>query len=147
MKIKKQADNHAARICARRIFSKYREVFENADFITPVPSHWTRLLKRGFNPANIIAAELSKISDVKYSNFLKRNRKTDYQKNKTTIERLTNVKEAFVCATNLEGKSVIVADDVLTTGATLNECAKTLKTAGAKYVACVTIASASAKTG
>jgi len=140
MKIKKQADNYVAKICANKLYRKYNELFTNADFIVPVPSHWIRILKRGYNPANIIAYELSKISGTKYMNLLKRIRRTKYQKEKNFKERLENVKNAFKCKENLHNKSIILVDDVFTTGATLNSCSKALHSSGCKNIYCLTIA-------
>lgn len=140
MKIKKQADIYIAKNCANKLFRKYSELFSNADYIVPVPSHWTRVLKRGYNPADIIALELSKISGVKYKNFLKRTRKTKYQKEKNFKERLENVKDAFKCSEDIQNKVIILVDDVFTTGATLNSCSKALHFAGCKKIYCITIA-------
>jgi ComF family protein len=140
MKIKKQSDNETARKCCKMIFSKYKDLFKSANLIVPVPSHWTRILKRGYNPASIIAIELSKISNIQYCNVLKRIRKTDYQKNKTIQERIENVKGAFFCRKDLSDQTVILVDDVFTTGATLNECSDSLKKSGCREVICFTLA-------
>ena len=121
------------------LFSKYRDLFVKADFLTPVPSHWSRLLRRGFNPSDIIAGELSKVSGVPVRRVLKRVRKTQYQRNKGISERFENVRDAFDCKLPLQGKIVILVDDVMTTGATLNECAATLKRYGCVKVFCLTI--------
>lgn len=144
MKIKKQADNYIAKNCVRRLYRKYNKLFINADFIVPVPSHWTRILKRGYNPANIIAYELSKASGVKYKNLLKRTKKTTYQKEKNFKERAENVKNAFECKEKLRNKSIILVDDVFTTGATLNSCSHALHLSGCKKIYCFTIASTKA---
>lgn len=140
MKIKKQADSHIAKICAEKLYAKYRELFDMADFIVPVPSHWTRIIRRGYNPPSILALELSKISNIEYKNILKRVKKTKYQKNKTFKERLANVENAFKCKINLRDKSVILADDVFTTGATLAACSRALHSVGCKNIYCITIA-------
>ena len=139
MKVKRQSDDSVARVCAKMLFSKYRDLFTNADFIIPVPSHWSRLLSRGFNPSDIIAGELSKVSGVPVRRVLKRVRKTQYQRNKGISERFENVRDAFDCKLPLQGKIVILVDDVMTTGATLNECAATLKRYGCVKVFCLTI--------
>lgn len=140
MMIKKQSDNFAAKDCSRMIYSKYENILKTADFIVPVPSYWSRILKRGYNPADIIAIELSKISDIPFVDALKRIRKTQYQKNKQIYERFENVKDAFSCRTDLSEKTIILVDDVFTTGATLNECSKVLKTQGCEKIFCITIA-------
>jgi ComF family protein len=140
MKIKKHSDHTTAGTCIKMLYTRYRDTIEKFDFIVPVPSHWTRLLRRGYNPANIIAIELAKISGKKYIDILKRNKKTEYQKEKSMKERIDNVLDAFSCGTNIDNKSVVLVDDVMTTSATLNECSKVLKRSGAKKVYCITIA-------
>ena len=98
MKIKNHADNFVAHLCAVMMFSKYKDLFRQADCLVPVPSHWSRFLKRGFNPADIIAIEFSKISNLPIFKILKRAKKTDYQKGKNIDERFNNVKNAFSCS-------------------------------------------------
>lgn len=141
MKIKKQADNDAAKICCQMIYNRYVSLFKNVDYIVPVPSHWTRVLKRGYNPATIIAVELSRASKIPLLNTLKRAKKTAYQKGKNFQERYKNVEGVFQCSKDLLNKTIILVDDVLTTGATLEECSKALKKRGCKEIRCVTIAS------
>ncbi|MDR2666630.1 MAG: ComF family protein [Holosporales bacterium] len=140
MKIKRHSDHITACTCVKMLHTRYSDILERCDLVVPVPSHWTRLLRRSYNPANIIAIELTKISGKKYKNVLKRSKKTEYQRAKSIIERINNVLDAFSCKFDLNGKSVVLVDDVMTTGATLNECAKVLKHAGAKKVICITIA-------
>jgi ComF family protein len=141
LKIKKHADTEVAKTCARMLSMKYRSLFCDADFIVPVPSHWTRTLLRGYNPSRLIAIELSKFVTVPMISCLKRIRRTEYQSNKTIEEREINVSDAFACTKDLCDKRIILVDDVMTTGATLNECARILKMSGAVYVGCITIAS------
>lgn len=140
MKIKKEADNNTSKICSQMLIARYINILKDADFIIPVPSHWTRILKRGYNPSNIIALEISKILKTPCIYDLKRTKKTDYQKNKTTQERFDTLIDAFSCQADLNGKSIILVDDVFTTGATLSECSKILKKSGAINIICITIA-------
>ncbi|GHT90094.1 hypothetical protein FACS1894113_5610 [Alphaproteobacteria bacterium] len=134
-----------ARKCCLMLTSKYERFIFDADFIIPVPSFWTRTLRRGFNPADIIAIELSKNLNIPLDlKALKRIRKTEYQKNKTKVEREKNIENAFLCEGNIRGKKILLIDDVMTTGTTLNECAKALKMAGASVVVGLTIASTKA---
>jgi ComF family protein len=141
MKIKRYADRGVARHCCKLIAARCETVFDGGDLITPVPSHWTRVLRRSCNPPSIIAAELSKILKIQLVNLLKRDRRTDYQKNKTLNERRKNVKDSFLCRHNLDEKTIVLVDDVMTTGSTLDECSMVLKLAGASKVVCITIAS------
>ena len=139
-KIKKYADNNVAKICLNMLFKKYLDVFNSFNFIVPVPSHWSRVLKRGYNPADIISFELSNILNIPVQKILKRVKKTDYQKGKSTKDRYENVKNAFVCSEkNLLEQKIILVDDVMTTGATLNECSKILKSKNCLKIFCLTI--------
>ena len=141
MKIKKQSNNFVANLCVRMLFSRYRDIVTQSDVIVPVPSHWSRILRRGYNPADIIAIEFSKFSGLPVCKVLKRVRKTNYQKGKNILERFENVKDAFSCNDDLSEKIIILIDDVMTTGATLNECAKVLKNSHSLKVFCITVSS------
>lgn len=114
----------------------------DADIITPVPLHKTRLREREFNQSLIIANGIAKEFDLPVKNILEKTRKTGYQNELTKSERLTNLKNAFAvrAGIDIEGKNVLLIDDVMTTGATLNECACTLLSGGAKKVTCFTLA-------
>ncbi|GMR05410.1 MAG: ComF family protein [Thermodesulfobacteriota bacterium] len=106
-----------------------------ADLVMPVPLHKKRLRRRGFNQSLMLAAKASEIfsSPLVYDN-LKRVRYTEEQVNLTHGERAANVAGAFVLERprEAEGKMVALVDDVYTTGATIKECAKVLKKAGAQ---------------
>lgn len=143
MRIKKEADENIARKCAGMLIKRYENVINRADLIIPVPSHFLRILKRGFNPATIIASYISKLSGIPMANnILKRIKRTEYQKNKTLVERTENVREAFkVTRQTVSGKNILLIDDVITTGATISACSKTLKESGANTVIFTTIAS------
>ena len=91
MEIKANANSNVANACCRLLFNKYPTLFENIDYIVPVPSHWSRTLYRGFNPVDIIVRELSIISGIKVNKSLKRIRHTAYQHKKTKAERLMHL--------------------------------------------------------
>ncbi|CAG0957846.1 partial orotate phosphoribosyltransferase, partial [Anaerolineae bacterium] len=100
--------------------------------------------KRGFNQSLLIARELSRLCGLPLAyGRLKRERDTGQQVGLKAAERKENVKGAFRLedAPFFKGKSVLLVDDVMTTGATLNECAKLLRRAGAEVEA-VTVARA-----
>ena len=113
-----------------------------ADVVVPVPLFRNRLLQRRYNQAALLAKEVAEMKGLRYEPLLKRNRNTGNQGNLSANERRRNVKGAFsvVKGCDVRGKTVMVVDDVMTTGATLNECAKTLKKAGAKKVIVLTLA-------
>lgn len=113
------------------------------DLIIPVPLHIRRLRERGFNQSLILAVALGKkhAIDVDFS-LLKRRKLTLTQTGLDKKEREINIKGAFeiVHPERLSGKNIILVDDVYTTGATINECAKMLKKSGAARVAAITLA-------
>ncbi len=143
MRIKKEADEHIAKKCVKMLINRYGNIIRNSDLIIPIPSHFSRILKRGFNPATIIAKHISKLSGMPLNtNALKRIKRTKYQKNKTLMERQENVEGAFRADSQIiSGKNILLVDDVMTTGATISECAKTLKESDANTVNFMTILS------
>lgn len=103
--------------------------------VIPVPLHKKRLNWRGFNQAELIAEEISKHFNLPIQKDLIRIKENKIQAKLKEKERYENVKGCFSWAGgNLKGKKIILIDDVLTTGATLNECARILKSAGADEV-------------
>ena len=124
------------------------DIFSQADCLVSVPLHWTRLLQRRYNQSALICLYLTKLLhpyDIPYlPSLLKRKKRTQPQDRKTTKERHQNVKEAFevplYCENYLKEKTAILVDDVMTTGATLEECSKALRKAGCKKIFCLTIA-------
>jgi ComF family protein len=105
---------------------------DDIDALVPVPLHWTRRLARGYNQSRLIAARL-KHPTARVNTDLVRIRRTKTQPAAATpAARARNVKGAFAVRRDhrLAGKTVCLVDDIKTTGATLNECAVTLKGAG-----------------
>lgn len=124
-----------------------QDLLKEADYIVPVPLHWTRLLKRRYNQAALLALSLLPVMDVSalYAPFLLRRRRiTASQGHKNLAERQVNVQDAFAIPQRyhsmVQGKKVVLIDDVMTTGATLNECSRVLKQAGCHSVHALTIA-------
>lgn len=114
------------------------------DFVMPVPLHYTRLLQRGYNQSEIIAQILAKNLDKKLIHGLKRQKKTTPQEKMNLDERKKNLANAFTVRRKfsqiLEKKTILLVDDVMTTGSTLNECAIALKSAGVSKVYSLTLA-------
>jgi ComF family protein len=109
---------------------------DSVDYVVPVPLHWRRRFQRGFNQSALIAKGLN-FGNARFNTDLVRIRYTQQQTELTTAAaRRKNVKGAFAVRKghNFKGKNICLVDDVKTTGATLNECAKTLKEAGANKV-------------
>ena len=124
-----------------------RPVFpEPVDFVVPVPLHWRRRFQRGFNQSALIAKNL-KLGKARFNTDLVRIRYTQQQTELTVAARRKNVEDAFAVREghNFEGRNICLIDDVKTTGATLNECAKVLKEAGANKVFAFVLAVAGQK--
>lgn len=106
--------------------------------LVPVPLHRRRLRERGYNQSSLLARELAITTGLPVVEDVLHRVKDSLPQVKTTSieERYRNVKDAFVCrdGRGIKGKSVIVVDDVCTSGATLEACAVALKSAGAKSV-------------
>lgn len=120
-----------------------RTALAHADLLIPVPLHRTRLIKRRFNQSALLARALSKRSDVPMdAHLLLRERKTPSQGGLSAAGRRRNVQGAFTVTQpeQIVGKRLILIDDVMTTGATLESCARTLKRAGAARVDAVCLA-------
>ena len=115
--------------------------------LIPVPLHKARKRERGFNQSEIVAESLGAELNLKIEkNILSRIKNTRDQTKLSIEERKQNVAGAFQVQDKqkiLQGQKIILVDDVITTGATLNECARVLKQAGAKEILAVTIAKAS----
>jgi len=120
---------------------------ERVDLVVPVPLHWTRRIRRGFNQAARLAAELTGACGRRVAGRrLLRVRPTPHQTRLPAGERGRNVRGAFAVrrrAADLKGRAVLLVDDVLTSGATAGECARTLKKAGAAEVYLAIVAAAS----
>ena len=106
------------------------------DKIIPVPLGKKRRKERGYNQAAMIAYPMSLMLGIQYGqNQLIRSKETVTQVEYNAEQRKQNVHEAFSApASNLTGKNILVIDDVITTGSTLDDCARALKKAGVKNV-------------
>lgn len=103
--------------------------------ILPLPLHSDRLSDRGFNQSMEIARALGNCLNLPVDrSSLVRNRATPPQADLPLKERHKNVRGAFECTADLTGKTILLIDDVMTTGATLNECARVLKLHGAAHI-------------
>lgn len=112
-----------------------------ADGIVPVPLHSSRLREREFNQTALISRHLARHSGIPLLlDVLKKCRETPPQTDVTGKQRLGNVKNAFTVSKDVQGLRIIIVDDVITTGATVNECAKVLTRAGAENVTVLALA-------
>jgi len=101
-----------------------------ADYLIPVPLHWTRFAWRGYNQAQEMANVLASKRNIPVVNIVKRVKKTRFQSTLSAEDRQHNVSEAFIVSDNDEnlyrGKHLVLVDDLFTTGATVRETAKAL---------------------
>ena len=148
---------HADRLDLAPLFARWisraaRELIEEADAIAPVPLHPSRLLSRKHNQAAEIARPLSRLTGVPYlPDALVRRRATSTQGGKSGAGRKRNVAGAFEVparrAKQVAGKRILLIDDVMTTGATAEGCARALKAAGAARVDVAVVARVQAAAG
>jgi ComF family protein len=110
------------------------------DTIIPVPLFASRFAKRGYNQSYLLSQQVVHMPNITVQpHFLTRQRDTEAQVGLTASERYVNVKDAFIANPAVAGLSVLIIDDVVTTGSTLGACAKALKSAGANAVYAMTV--------
>lgn len=110
------------------------------DMLVPVPLSKRRINERGYNQAELIAKPLAEVIGIEYrDDILRRDKNTRHQAGLRNYERMTNVRGAFSAADGAVGKDIIIFDDIYTTGSTIEECAKTLKSAGAGKIIGLTL--------
>jgi ComF family protein len=114
------------------------------DVLVPIPSHWTRTFFRGHNPVLLIAREVSQMTGVRTVSLLGC-RWTETQQGKTDAQREANVYNKFYARHDMKGLRVMLIDDVMTTGATLDEAARICKLEGAHSVVGTTALQAQTK--
>ncbi len=119
-------------------------VYANTDFdaVTFVPSSAESLKERGYNPSQLIAEQTAKKLFLPCNDLLIKSKDTEKQHNLRAKERMTNIKGSVTLKRNadLKGKTILLCDDIKTTGATLRECTDVLLKHGAKDVYCATVA-------
>lgn len=132
-----------ARLIQTTLTDKRFQPYLNDGLFVPVPLHWIRQRKRRFNQAEEISKKLSRHTNIPCLKVLKRIRNTHTQTRFSRTKRLENLNAAFALNTRykkrIQGKPVILIDDVFTTGSTANECAKVLIQNGAEKVAILTV--------
>ena len=142
----KHADEtHAAPAYGRWLARAGADLLTDADLVAPVPLHRWRLLYRRYNQAALLAHAVARQSGVRLAvDLLARRRHTPQQGRMSSLARRRNVRSAFAVRPQwrqaVEGKRVLLIDDVLTTGATVEECARVLLRHGASGVDVVTLA-------
>ena len=112
--------------------------------IVPVPLHTKRLAERGYNQAKLLAEQVARLTGIPCEpHALQRIRETQSQVTVSGAESLKNIKDAFIANNPLViGKSILVIDDVYTTGSTMSACGEALLSAGASLVYGLTVTAA-----
>ena len=138
-------NRYAAKECGKRLAERLADVswIKDIDIITCVPCTAEKLNQRGYNQAALIALALSDALNIEVNNeILLKCRETKDQIGLSYEQRFENVKNAFEVINYkiIENKTVLIADDVFTSGATINECTNMLKKSGARTVYFATVA-------
>jgi ComF family protein len=105
------------------------------DYILPVPLHKVRLRERGFNQSSVLANAIGKKLGLPFhEDIIIRQRNTPSQTKLDRRQRLQNVADAFRCPGRVTGARILMIDDVITTGSTINSCCQALRKGGAAYI-------------
>ncbi len=139
-KFKFRHKSHYGKYFAEQMALAVKQRFYNREFdlIVYVPMTKIRMIQRGYNQCFVLASELSKILNIPIGiDVLGCNRKNNVQHKLSERERFNNIKGKYFCNISLSGKRILLVDDIKTTGATFDECAKQLMASGADSVCCV----------
>jgi ComF family protein len=142
-KLKYDGRRSLAKGLGERMVRSGAEVLDGADALVPVPLHWIRQYRRGFNQADRLARHVG----LPVVHALRRSRRTVTQTDLPEAERLANVGDAFRLrrGVRITGQVLVLVDDVSTTGATLDACARVLLKGGAAEVRALTAARAASR--
>ena len=111
-----------------------KSLLEKMDYIAYVPSSKKKIRQRGYNHSKLLAEEISKYSNIELFDKLYKIKNTKSQHFLSLEERSINLKDSFSVDGDLSGKSVLLIDDIHTSGATVEECYKELRKSNCKFV-------------
>jgi competence protein ComFC len=133
---------HLSVIYAKLLFNRYKLEIDEYDLIVPTPMYWLKKIFRMYNQAQLLGYYLSKISAKPLFYGLKKVKWTKAQLKLSARAREKNLSGSIKVTdkSKIEGKKIILIDDVYTTGSTANTCSRILKSAGAKKVLLLTVA-------
>ncbi|WP_250277759.1 ComF family protein [[Clostridium] colinum] len=144
LRLKYNNQKQYAKVFAKIMYNKLTKIDLNKyDFIICVPMHSKKKKKRGYDQAEVIAKELSKLTNIPFEeNNLIRTKNTLPQSKVSFEDRSKNVKGVFrvINPDNIKNKNILLIDDIYTTGNTINNCGKELKKAGANSICYFTLA-------
>ena len=145
LKLKQGDGTYLAPGLGRLMAHAGQDILSQTDLLVPIPLHWRRLFLRQYNQAALLSYQITGQTNIPTRiGLIKRHRSTKKQGHQSRKERYANVQGAFTIPSHkmhfLKGKRVTLVDDVFTTGATLNECARILLTGGVKEVRALTLA-------
>ncbi len=128
-------------------YIKENSLFDNIDIITDVPMYYKKEKERGFNQSILMCEQLSKYINKPYLPTLIRNKNTITQSSLSIKKRFENLNNVFDIhnKANVEGKNILIIDDIYTSGSTIIECSKILKQNGANEIYSLTFCIAHAK--
>jgi competence protein ComFC len=125
------------------VYAGEKSFFKQCDLVAPVPISFLRYMRRGYNQSEILAARVASFLNIEYQrNLVKKKRNNRPQSLVVQEKRKKNVRNAFEVCLDVKGKRILLVDDIVTSGATVEECARIIKRDGASTVAVLTLARA-----
>jgi len=144
-KFKYQDQLHVLNYLTKFMINMGKELIRESDFICPVPMHKNKLLKRGYNQAALLAMNISKQCKINYlPDLIVKHKNIQAQAGLLKHQRVKNIKNSFQLnmkyQKKIEGKRILLIDDVITTGATITECCRMIRVAKPSKIFVLTLA-------
>jgi predicted amidophosphoribosyltransferase len=144
LRAKRPSGEDVACALASLLVRKHRATLETwgIDHVVPVPMHWLRRSLRGTSAADEMAGRIATLLHRPWSRALARAKATRMQNSLPPADRAANVRGAFACRRSVAGARILLVDDVMTTGATVSDCCRALREAGAAGIDVAVVAHA-----